>query len=147
MVIVADWAEVDTQHTILEPSEEEIAEWKWLKTAKTTLVPSEEEVAEWKLLKTVKATLTPSTEEVGGWKVLKTVDVTLTPKGVAVCTPGKTKCVGKDFYTCGDDKQWHLTEANSAKCVAKPFNWLWVVAGGAGIAAVLLLAPKKKEVK
>jgi len=43
-----------------------------------------------------------------------------TVSGVApppsVCTPGETKCVGYDLYTCGSDEKWHLTARNSAVC-------------------------------
>lgn len=43
-----------------------------------------------------------------------------TVSGVApppvVCTPGETKCVGYDLYTCGGDERWHLTERNSVEC-------------------------------
>ena len=121
--------------------------WKLLDTKTITLTPSEEEIAGWELLKTIEVTLTPSEEEIAGWELLKTVEVTLYPKGTEppVCTLGKTKCVGQDLYTCGDDKQWHLTEANSAKCVTKPFPWLWVGVGGAIIAGIVLLAPKKPK--
>lgn len=46
--------------------------------------------------------------------------VAVTRAKAAVCTPGKTKCVGFDLYECnpmlGGEPKWVLVEANSTDC-------------------------------
>ena len=124
--------------------------WKLLDTLHVSLAPREEEVAGWKLLDTKTITLVPSEEEIGGWELLDTLEITLTPPGAPpACTPGATKCVGYDFYTCNAEGQWELTEHNSSECGYAPpeegkFPWMWAAAGGLGLAGLVLLTSGKK---
>lgn len=107
--------------------------------------------------------------------ILRTVErkALFTTTGAPTCTPGTTKCVGYDLYTCSAGRNWELTEHNAAECgyvpptcaidadcplgykcvngkcvkitPTKKFPWEWVVAGGLGLAALILLASKKEE--
>ena len=154
IMAVDGWAQVDVKYVTLSPLEEEVAGWKLLGTLTITLASFGGEVAGWKLLDTTTITLAPFGGEVAGWKLLGTALVTLTPPGIpppTPCTPGKTKCVGTDFYTCDATGQWKLTERNSDKCVAKPFPWGWVAVGGAAAVGIALAKkpklPVKKEIK
>ena len=62
-----------------------------------------------------------------------------------LCTPGETKCVGYDLYTCSGEYTWELTEHNSSKCgYEKPFPWLWVGIGGAALIGLGLAIRKRK---
>lgn len=126
--------------------------WEVLKTIDVTLAPSGVEVGGWNVLKTIDVTIVPSGVEVGGWNVLKTIDVTIYPEGEPpTCTPGETKCIGYDLYTCSPSGEWKLTEKYSAECYYEPPNgdgdgipleWLGIGALAAGAAALLI--PKKK---
>ena len=40
-----------------------------------------------------------------------------------VCTPGETKCVGTDLYTCNLSGQWEPTETDSPYCITPPPNF------------------------
>lgn len=33
-----------------------------------------------------------------------------------VCTPGETKCIGRDLYECSPECEWVLLETNSPSC-------------------------------
>jgi len=80
---------------------------------------------------------------------------------VPECTPGETKCVGYDLYTCNAAKAWELTEKNAGqcgyivctidadcpegyvckdgKCVKKAFPWEWLAIGGAVVAGSIMI--------
>jgi len=75
-----------------------------------------------------------------GSKIIATISEEVLP-----CTPGKTKCIGPDLYGCNELGQWVLVERNAAKCVAKPFQWLWVGIAAAALGGLILLAPKEKK--
>lgn len=127
-------------------------EGRWLLALENA--PECVEEAGWKRLATRYVTLIPSEEEVRGWKRLTEYTITLTPTGVPpppeeCTTPGETKCVGYDLYTCSSGYKWELTKKNAEECgyVPSKFPWQWLAIGGAAIAGVILLIPKKIKKK
>ena len=109
--------------------------------------------AAWVKADSAIATIEPGL--VGGWIKADSQTKLVNPSGVPVCTPGTTKCVGYDLYTCSLAGQWALTKHNATECsyvpseVKKPFPWFWVSVGG-GITAlvgliVATLKGKKKK--
>jgi len=102
------------------------------------------EISEWTEVEAARVDMTVQPGEVSEWTEVKPARQTLVvnPKGVPVCTPGATKCVDYDLYTCSVEGQWQLTEKNSEQCGYIPFPWEYIaIAGG----AVLLVIAVVKE--
>lgn len=60
------------------------------------------------------------------------------------CTPGETKCVGYDLYTCSAAKAWGLTKKNVEQCGYVPgvpgeIPWEWLAIGGVAIAGGIMI--------
>jgi len=142
------WVKADTKIKTATPGGISAA---WVKADSAVAVTNPSLAIAWVKADSAIATIEPGL--VGGWIKADSQTKLVNPPGIPVCTPGETKCVGYDLYTCSLESTWVLTKKNATECGYAPekkFPWLEVGVGSGIVAAfiaIIAALKKKKEIK
>ena len=124
---------------------------RWVEADRAVAIAEPGLAVEWVKADSQLATIEPGVA-VDEWIKADSRMAVVNPSGVPVCTPGETKCVGYDLYTCSLAGQWKLTKHNATECgyvpeeeEEKPFPWLWVGIGSGIVALIGAIAAVVKK--
>ena len=105
----------------------------------------------WDKLNEKVVTISPSEVEIGEWVKLDEKVITIVAEGLPpTCTPGETKCLGYDLYTCSAERKWQLTKRNATECgytppEEKPFPWHWLLVGGGIVGIIIVVVVSRRK--